>query len=308
MVYLFIPNLIGYARVLLVIAAFYFNASPALFFACYALSELLDAVDGYAARHFNQSTKYGAVLDMVTDRCSTAALMVLLANYYPTYMFDLMALIALDLTSHYAHLYVTLLKGEASHKSVDENTFLPIRLYYGNKYVLFTLCAANEAMFLLPYLAKHAPVHVPLIGVAVTYGQILVVWQYVVLPLGLAKQFMNLFQLIMAFKGLAEYDVAQHHGKESQQQPVKRGRGRSLGAHDASIKPEKTDSGNGQKHHDDDDSYHNGDADEEDDGSESRETVETRKMQAIHAAHEAAEAKGLTSPAKRTRRSLIHSH
>lgn len=34
----------------------------------YCISCLLDAVDGQAARALNQTSKFGAVLDMVTDR------------------------------------------------------------------------------------------------------------------------------------------------------------------------------------------------------------------------------------------------
>jgi phosphatidylglycerophosphate synthase len=34
----------------------------------YVISCLLDAVDGYAARALSQTSKFGAVLDMVTDR------------------------------------------------------------------------------------------------------------------------------------------------------------------------------------------------------------------------------------------------
>ena len=39
-----------------------------IFSACYILSGFLDAFDGHAARAFNQSTKFGAMLDMLTDR------------------------------------------------------------------------------------------------------------------------------------------------------------------------------------------------------------------------------------------------
>jgi CDP-diacylglycerol--inositol 3-phosphatidyltransferase len=35
----------------------------------YGVSCLLDAVDGQAARALGQTSKFGAVLDMVTDRC-----------------------------------------------------------------------------------------------------------------------------------------------------------------------------------------------------------------------------------------------
>lgn len=36
----------------------------------YGLSCLLDAVDGPVARALGQTSKFGAVLDMVTDRCA----------------------------------------------------------------------------------------------------------------------------------------------------------------------------------------------------------------------------------------------
>ena len=35
----------------------------------YGISCLLDAADGHAARALGQTSKFGAVLDMVTDRC-----------------------------------------------------------------------------------------------------------------------------------------------------------------------------------------------------------------------------------------------
>ena len=68
-VYLFYPNLIGFARVALGLASFfYMQTSPYLAMALYWTSAFLDAFDGMAARHFNQSTKFGSVLDMVSDR------------------------------------------------------------------------------------------------------------------------------------------------------------------------------------------------------------------------------------------------
>ena len=36
----------------------------------YGISCLLDAADGHAARALGQTSKFGAVLDMVTDRCA----------------------------------------------------------------------------------------------------------------------------------------------------------------------------------------------------------------------------------------------
>ena len=53
-VFLFVPNLIGYLRVVLAIAAFYYIRQPLLFLPLYAGSCLLDALDGTAARALGQ--------------------------------------------------------------------------------------------------------------------------------------------------------------------------------------------------------------------------------------------------------------
>ena len=48
----------------------------------YSLAFFGDLVDGYVARAFNQSSKYGGVLDMVTDRVSTCGFLALLGQLY----------------------------------------------------------------------------------------------------------------------------------------------------------------------------------------------------------------------------------
>lgn len=98
----------------------------------YALSCLLDALDGYAARRFNQSTKFGAVLDMVTDRCTTACLLVFLSAAYTNYAVLFQCLISLDLASHYMHMYATLESGATSHKKVGKERSRILNLYYEN--------------------------------------------------------------------------------------------------------------------------------------------------------------------------------
>ncbi|KAJ1330432.1 hypothetical protein BSLG_009350 [Batrachochytrium salamandrivorans] len=139
-VFLFVPNLIGYGRISLAILSFYYMAyHPWLSMALYALSCLLDAVDGYAARLCNQigtisgggviGSKFGAVLDMVTDR-TTTALIVYLATQYPLYAFPLQMLTALDLSSHYMQMYASLIYGHASHKTVSASAPWMLRMYY----------------------------------------------------------------------------------------------------------------------------------------------------------------------------------
>lgn len=98
----------------------------------YSLSCLLDALDGYAARRFNQSTKFGAVLDMVTDRCTTSCLLVFLSAAYSDYTVLFMGLISLDLASHYMHMYASLESGATSHKKVEKKRSRILNLYYSN--------------------------------------------------------------------------------------------------------------------------------------------------------------------------------
>jgi len=60
----------GYCRVMLAaLAMHYMNHHPKYSTIAYCVSQLLDAVDGHAARYLGQASKFGAVLDMVTDRC-----------------------------------------------------------------------------------------------------------------------------------------------------------------------------------------------------------------------------------------------
>ncbi|KAF2276854.1 uncharacterized protein EI97DRAFT_450131 [Westerdykella ornata] len=154
-IFLFYPNLIGYSRVILAVASLYYMPlHPRTCSLLYSISCLLDALDGFAARRFEQSTKFGAVLDMVTDRCTTACLLVFLASAFPRWSIVFQGLISLDLASHYMHMYATLSMGGSgqSHKKVDESRSWVLKMYYSNNKVLFTFCALNELFFIALYL------------------------------------------------------------------------------------------------------------------------------------------------------------
>jgi len=99
----------------------------------YSVSCLLDALDGLAARHFEQSTDFGTILDMVTDRCTTACLLVFLASAFPRWSIIFQGLISLDLASHYTHMYASANLGRGSHKNMKENPSWLLRHYYTNK-------------------------------------------------------------------------------------------------------------------------------------------------------------------------------
>jgi CDP-diacylglycerol--inositol 3-phosphatidyltransferase len=84
-VFLFVPNLIGklfilvtciplniwigYTRIILAgVSLYYMSHHPRYCTIAYGVSCLLDAVDGQAARALKQTSKFGAGLDMITDR------------------------------------------------------------------------------------------------------------------------------------------------------------------------------------------------------------------------------------------------
>ncbi|KAI4140545.1 MAG: hypothetical protein L6R39_005753 [Caloplaca ligustica] len=154
-IFLFYPNIIGYSRIILAIASLYYMPlHPRTCSLLYSVSCLLDALDGVAARRFNQSTRFGAVLDMVTDRCTTSCLLVFLSSAFPRWALLFQGLISLDFASHYMHMYATLTMGDSgqSHKKIDQSRSRLLHLYYNNRTVLFIFCALNELFFIALYL------------------------------------------------------------------------------------------------------------------------------------------------------------
>ena len=79
---------------------------------------------------FIQGTSFGAVLDMVTDRCATTCLIMVLCFFYPNWLFVWQVLVALDISSHWVQMYMSLLHGETTHKVTDLSANPVMRLYY----------------------------------------------------------------------------------------------------------------------------------------------------------------------------------
>ena len=58
----------------------------------------------------NQSTKFGAMLDMLTDRCATMALLATLCTFYPGWAFFFQMSMVIDVSCHWIHLHASLLQ------------------------------------------------------------------------------------------------------------------------------------------------------------------------------------------------------
>ena len=170
-IFLFVPNLIGYARIFLAILSFWFMPTNYVVAGwCYILSGLLDAFDGHAARAFNQSTKFGAMLDMLTDRCATMCLLATLGTFYPRWLFFFQLSMTIDMSCHWIHLHTSTLQvsysrytklhdqliyclqGRTSHKFMDGSSNPIMKIYYTSRPVLFGMCAGNEIFYASLYL------------------------------------------------------------------------------------------------------------------------------------------------------------
>jgi CDP-diacylglycerol--inositol 3-phosphatidyltransferase len=210
-IFLFIPNIIGYARVVLALVSFYFMPTHLwLAGSTYLLSGFLDAFDGWAARKFSQGTMFGAVLDMVTDRVATTCLIVVLGHFYPAYLFLFQFLIALDISSHWIQMYSSLQQGDSSHKVTDLSANPVMRFYYMRP-VLFAFCAANELFFCSLYVLYFTPgFSIPLFGAEVGIWTLLAL---VCSPISFLKQCVSIVQLVVACQNLGGMDAAKRARK-----------------------------------------------------------------------------------------------
>ncbi|XP_014484215.1 PREDICTED: CDP-diacylglycerol--inositol 3-phosphatidyltransferase [Dinoponera quadriceps] len=201
-IFLFVPNIIGFGRVILAVISFYFMPTHyVIATTCYVVSALLDAIDGHAARYYDQCTKFGAILDQLTDRISTMCLMATLCQFYPVYAFWFLLSMTIDIACHWIYMHTTHLQGKTSHKFVDMSENPIMRLYYTNRTVLFFMCAGNEAFYACLYLLKFT--EGPILAGIGLYRLL----AYLSAPVALAKAAISLLHGYVSCVNLAIIDV-----------------------------------------------------------------------------------------------------
>ncbi|KAL1541170.1 putative CDP-diacylglycerol--inositol 3-phosphatidyltransferase 2 [Salvia divinorum] len=209
-VYLYVPNIIGYVRILMNCYAFAICFKDKyLFSLLYFVSFVCDALDGWFARKLNQVSTFGAVLDMVTDRISTACLLVVLSQVYrPGLTF--LSLLALDIASHWLQMYSTFLEGKSSHKDVKDSSSWLFKLYYRNRKFMGYCCVSCEVLYIILFLLANNQTE-NLIEVLLNVSTRN--WLYnTLLPLSLGgwaiKQLINIIQMKTAADACILYDIA----------------------------------------------------------------------------------------------------
>ncbi|XP_058868200.1 CDP-diacylglycerol--inositol 3-phosphatidyltransferase-like [Acipenser ruthenus] len=209
-IFLFVPNLIGYSRILFAFISFYFMPTcPLLASVFYLLSGFLDAFDGHAARLLNQGTQFGAMLDMLTDRCATMCLLVNLSLLYPQYTILFQLSMTIDVASHWIHLHSSMMRGSSSHKSIDLSGNPLLRLYYTSRPVLFVMCAGNELFYCMLYLLNFY--EGPTVGFLPAGLFRCVFWLSV--PIAVLKLGISLLHLVTASRNIAAIDTAERKKK-----------------------------------------------------------------------------------------------
>ncbi|XP_060606730.1 uncharacterized protein LOC132759023, partial [Ruditapes philippinarum] len=77
----YVPNIIGYVRILLLVASLFYYDKPLYFLILYGVSVALDALDGILARKLNQTSVFGAWFDVLIDLVSRGALWCFISKW-----------------------------------------------------------------------------------------------------------------------------------------------------------------------------------------------------------------------------------
>ncbi len=153
-IFMYLANIMDYLRVFFCLIAFYYaKTSPLTFLTFYFVSFVLDGFDGMVARALNQKSKYGATLDMVTDRISTSGLLMILCNFYPDYDYLFVYLMMLDIGSHWLQTHSGFMDPQIkndNHKNLEEKFWI-LNFYYKNRWGLLVVCLGAEIFLLLLY-------------------------------------------------------------------------------------------------------------------------------------------------------------
>ena len=207
----YVPNLVCYARF-----GFHFFAcihafdgrpeSWPKFALFYTISMALDGIDGKLAHCLNQCSRYGAALDMISDRTSCATIYMVLATLYPEISPLFYICLVLDFGSHFLQFNSSALLKSDSHKRNIEQENIILRYYYSNILFFSMLCVCSEAATVGLVFQKRWPAYRDNVFCQVLNG-------FLCLNLTV-KMFINIHQWQAAKKRFDEYQETQDSKKK----------------------------------------------------------------------------------------------
>ena len=158
-VVLYVPNLLGYARILLAFWGLHVASfNPWASFYLWILSAFLDLFDGMAARALDQTSSFGVLVDIVADNILRSCVWIATAVADPTYIVPCAAIVCVEwLTFAATQLHAS---AHGSHwKTCRENDPKFIQNFFSNNFRnpfgllgIYGLFAAN----LLAFAGAHA--------------------------------------------------------------------------------------------------------------------------------------------------------
>lgn len=179
----YVPNIVNYFRLLLIISSIYLHGDP--FLLVYTISSSIDLIDGTIARSLNQTSKLGACLDMFTDRLTTTIIVCKILERKRSR--SLIFLLFIDLLSHML-LFTSSIAENVSHRE----PFLGILKVYYQKIVLILLCVGTEVYYVVKYLDTYKKVNRKVIVLFYTFL--------------IAKSFLHFMQLFEGLCRLSDLD------------------------------------------------------------------------------------------------------
>ncbi|CDR94196.1 phosphatidylinositol synthase, putative [Babesia bigemina] len=185
--------------ILLLISMKYVNENPLTFIGLYTASQLLDMVDGFVSRYFNEATLVGAAFDQLLDRMTSSYVCFLNAKQYPQYLEAFYAAMVIDVCGHWLHNYACALYSNTNHKDVkDANVVL--RVYYQKKWLMFASIVMYETFFCALYLR-------PMYQMNIRIYYVLTSIMYAAAPLCAYKTLTNILQGMYGCSRIMKYDV-----------------------------------------------------------------------------------------------------
>jgi CDP-diacylglycerol--inositol 3-phosphatidyltransferase len=198
-IYLYIPNLVDYLRLILIVISFYFYTSPILFIILYSIAYFLDDLDGILARYLNQKSTFGATIDMIIDRLATSGLLMILAGFYPSFQFGFICLMMLDIGSHWLQTESCVIAPDnENHKNFNEKYSI-LNHYYKDRSFMAIVCLGAEMTLLILYY-----LHFENKLIEFVWFKILI---YVSVPWYVLKQFISVLQIISASDRITTFDI-----------------------------------------------------------------------------------------------------
>ncbi|OWF37455.1 CDP-diacylglycerol--inositol 3-phosphatidyltransferase-like [Mizuhopecten yessoensis] len=207
-VFLFVPNIIGYIRIICIaVASLNMVSNHWIAVIFYMMASLLDGLDGFTARKLNQCSRFGALLDIITDICvSNVCLLSCLCHLYPQYMVLFQLSMVLEVSSRWLLTQSTAMIGI---KNIKERDYTKesrlIELYYKNKVFLGAVCIGNDLFFAMLYLTYFTTgPHVGSLG-------LFELLMYLSAPFSLVMFAVGVAILILASKSIVRLDISERN-------------------------------------------------------------------------------------------------